>query len=319
MTFGLYTQGDGIIFGGDKIDLINNQVNFKNGVNSPRSRFYIIGKKWDWFYNFAYDASERALRDFFIRYEEYDCFRVTLGQYKIPYSQRFEASQADLAYLEQSLPTIAFIPGFRIGLQTQFYPQPFSFTLGLYTTEFDRTYHGISVQGNMPLAYNARITFAPIQTKNAVIHLGTAAVYEETDSSNHFIFQAFPEIQTDINKKLVNTSFIEYCKNHVGEEFEAGMMLGSFYVEGEYYISHINRFELANDINFTGYSIGTDFFLTGERYIYDFKNGNFILPDKINSDYGIWDNSTLFLVRLTRSGYFGRKRNELYIRVKLVS
>ena len=285
ITFGFFAQSDVVSFGGDTLDIVANKQNFNSGINFPRDRLYVYGKKLDWFYCLEYDVHETEIRDAFLRYEKYQLFRITLGQYKIPYDFWFQTTHSNVNYLEQALPTNTFIPGFRIGLGVQYFPDPFTFAFNLFTIDSRNKIQNNQIKGHQPLAASTRITFAPVHKEKIAIHFAAAGIIQGTDSLNRFRFRTFPEAQTYHNHFLVDTDFIYQCKNYIGEEFETAVILGPFSIQGAYYNTHVNRTEA---VNFNGFYITADYFLTGEHYIYDFKEGTIDGISSINHAFGAW-------------------------------
>lgn len=285
-SFNMYIQGDSITFRGDTEDLINNQENLRSGVNSPRARFIVRGKYFDLRYMLAYDAAENRVREAFVRDEKHNKFYLTVGQFKAPYNFWFLLSQSQFNFLEQSLPTIALGLGFRAGILAQYFMNPLTFSASIIGPELDNTLHGEPVNGSTPLAVNSRITLVPIRTDNLVLHFAGAVVFQDSDSSHRFKFAAVPEVQTYHNHTLVNTGFMEQSKSYLGHEFESIAIYGPLTVGSEFYQTHVYR--SLEDVTFGGFEVMVDYFLTGEHYLYSFKDGAIQGVSDIKHCYGAW-------------------------------
>ena len=284
--FNFYVQADDISFWGDTQDNINSKINLKDGVNLARARFSVNGKSQYWRYILTFDAAEKLLRENSLRYEGYKHVLITIGQYKPSYSFLFLTTHREVTFLEEALPVNAFTLGYRIGMQVQLFYDPVTFTMGSFGPDTADTLLGNHLKGHTPLAANFRVTYAPIHTDTKVLHLGMGTVYQDTDSLGRFRFASIPEIQICHNQFLVDTGFIPMCKNYLGQELEAVLLLGSFCAQSEHYLVKVDR--QSQDLYFRGYFFMASYFLTGERYLYDFKNGTMQKTTPILHDYGAW-------------------------------
>jgi phosphate-selective porin OprO and OprP len=288
VTLGFFVQGDDINFWGDTKDTVDNIQNLHDGINCPRSRFYIRGKTTDWAYSLMYTASTSKLLEAYLRYERSDFYSITIGQDKVPYSFWFQSAIDVLNCFERGLPITGLTDKFQTQLKTQFYVSPFTLSLALVGPEPDNTIYRFNSKGHVPLAGVARITFAPVHTQSEALHFAVAGIFQDTDSAHRFRFQAFPEIQTAPNKFLVNTGFIYHCQNFIGNEMEAVAILRSLSLTAEAYQEKVHRAQDFQDLNFEGFFTTIEYFLTGEHYIYDFKNGAVNKISKIRHCYGAW-------------------------------
>lgn len=308
--FGFYGQGDCLNFWGDTKDTVYNDENFRNCLNIPRARFSVGGKEYDLVYYTSFDVAEQDFRDLYFRYEKYSSFWLTLGQFKSPFNLWFITSQRHFNFLEQSLPTLAFYPGFRGGIMAQLFFEHVALSAALLTPEINNTIRFDQVYGHVPLAGNGRMTIVPLKTETEVIHFGVAGIIQDTDSTGRLRFRAFPEAQDIQNHFLVDTDYFYDCKNYVGMESEFFIMFSSLSLSGEYYNTHVNR--NLNDLYFDGGSLIVDYFLTGEHYEYHFKNGCVDGISKFKHDYGAWQ--LLFrysTINLDSGDVHGGKENDL--------
>lgn len=272
INFGYYIQGDSVWFNGDTYDDVKNRVNFKNGVNIPRARFYVRGHNDEWLYVFTYDAAEEYLRENYVRYKGISNVYFQLGHYKPAYSIWYSTSHRFNIFMERALPVIAFVPGYRVGTQLLLFKDPLTFAMGIFGPDAANKLYGEQVKGHMPLAANTRFTFVPLHTENHVLHFGAAGVYQETDSTEAFRFRAFPEIQMYRNRFLIDTEKIPHCKHFYGHECEIAYFYRSFSTTGEYYSVFVDRQKQEN-VSFNGFYVMADYFLTGEGYKYNFREG----------------------------------------------
>lgn len=286
LGFGFFGQGDSVSFFGDTLDEVKNKKNLKDGLNCPRARFFIRGKKWDWFYRVMFEASDARILEAFVRYEEYPFMRISIGQEKIPFSLAFLDRLPVYPFLERPLASIALSPLFRTTLAVNFFKDPFTIALGLVGPEANNTIQNINIKGHTPLAGNSRLTFSPVHNEKETLHLAIAAMFQDSDSLGQFHFRTFPEVQSVHNHPLVDTGLLLNCKNYFAKHGEFLFIFKSFNLSSEYTHIHVNRFP--EDLNFEGYYIDADFFLTGEHNVYNFKEGAIRSISKIKHDYGAW-------------------------------
>lgn len=289
-NFGFYAQGDGIFFGGDTRDraVRTGKRNLQDQFNVPRVRLYVKGKNRHIYYSLEYDAAEHRFRETLLRDEKFKHFWFTVGQFKVPYSLWFLESSRYFNFLEQSLPTNAFNPGYRLGVMAQFFCDPFTLSVSEIGPDSNNNILGNQLSGHVPLATNVRLTFAPIHMEKYVLHFAAADIQQQTDSTNRFRFRTSPEVRTEQDYSLVDTNFIQNCRNFNGQEYEAVFILKSLTVSGQYYNTHVNRFKNNRDLDFDGCSFVADYFLTGEHYEYDFHDGKIEKISKIRHCYGAW-------------------------------
>lgn len=272
INFGFYGQADSVWYDGDTHDNVNDKVNFKDSVNIPRARFYVRGDIGDLYYIFTYDAAEENLRENYLRYKGIENAYFQVGQYKPAVSMWYSTSHRFYIFMERGLPVAAFVPGYRVGAQLLVFKDPITFTAGMFGPDIANRFYGNQVEGHTPLAYNTRFTFVPINLQRHVLHFGVAGVYQETDSTESFQFRTIPEVQMYRNQFLIDAGQIKKCKHFFEDEFEIAYIYKAFSVEGEYFSVLVNRQKQKN-VGFNGYYLTVDYFLTGESYKYNFKEG----------------------------------------------
>lgn len=286
-VFNFFAQGDDVSFWGDKNNPSKNRFDFQDGVNSPRVRFLLTGKKNDWFYRLSYDTAEVLIKSAFLRYEKFKYSYITLGQFPVPYNFWFLTTAPLNNFLERSLPSNAFTPGYRLGGQVQYFLRPFTLNFSLIAPDINNKILGLNIKGNTPFAKVSRITFAPIQTKQTVVHFAAAKIYQNSDSTGVFRFKSYPELQISRNQFLVDTGKIQNCLRFEGSELESAIILGSLMCEGEFYRNKVNRAQ--DKLYFNGLCVIGSYFLTGEHYVYDFKMGINQRISPILHSYGAWE------------------------------
>lgn len=288
VTLGFYTQGDVLNFWGNTIDETHRGVNFQNGVNCPRHRYFMTVRENDWIYSITYDAAAEKLLIANLKYVKSDNYNILIGSDNVGYSFWSEHPAWLIEFMDFALITNAFNPSFRVQLKSQFFRDPFTLLFSLAGPDTKNTIYGAQVKGHLPLAEVGRLTYVPIHTETKILHFGLSAMFQDSDSLHRFKFASFPEVQEAPNVNLVNTGLIPNCQNFIGYELEAITMLNSFTFTTEYYYVGVNRNQGLDNLKFDGYFFTVDYFITGEHYIYDFKLGAYNNISKIKSCNGAW-------------------------------
>lgn len=219
-------------------------------------------------------ASGGSLKDAYLRFDGWKAGKITIGQSKVPFGLEQLVSTNDITFLERSLPSDAFTLSRRKGLSFQ--------SAGANHT-FAAMVFGSSVGGSEAGGAVARITFAPVNHDDSLLHFGLAATSER--ARGNFSFSARPEaLPTD--PKLVRTGTINDVSrvNRLG--LEVAWKQGPFSIQSELLRAHLVRDNSRPDLDFHGWYVGGSWVLTGESRQY--KDGAFkgIVPGKPG---GAWE------------------------------
>ncbi len=206
------------------------------------------------------------------------------GQVVIPFGLENACSNKWSPFLERSLPTYTFSPGYGIGLSFRqvFYDSTIS---GSLTSPF----YGRRMTGqNQPLQKTLRITYAPFHEPGEVLHFGISARYQRLYERGRLIFLSRPEITLRDNLGFLSAEFkgLNYC-SCMGLEFAT--LWGPFCLQSEITKAIVPTRAFISNINkCAGAYIQASYILTGESRDYDFKSGTFgrIRPQ---TKMGAWD------------------------------
>ena len=138
----------------------------------------------------------------------------------------------------------------------------------------------------------ARVTWAPINKPDAVLHLGASGYWRTAGGRNNVRFRTTPEVTIDSNR-LVDTGNITGIDDYAFEGFELAGVWGPVFVQSEYLLTQVNRTGINPDLSFDGAYVEAAWALTGESHPY--KGGAFsrIQPKKafdLNSGgWGAWE------------------------------
>lgn len=245
-----------------------------DGTEIRRARLFAqgnLGKAWGYKlqYDFADDIVIDGLRDAYLDYKGFESVKIRVGHTKESFSLQGMTSSKYMLFTERGLP-IVFSRGRNLGLQVSHNDKNWSAALGIY----GRGVNGAQLDNDEGFGISSRATYAPINEKNRVLHLGASAAYRSTGSNDILRFRVRPESH-QTNTRLVDTgSFDADTYNRfVGE---TAFITGPFHIQGEYYYTSVDREISTNaDLDFSGFYVEGGWFLTGESMNYKPSKGVF--------------------------------------------
>ncbi len=256
-----------------------------NGTELRRARLYIQGHMFnDWGYKLQYDftgSGKGGIKDAFLTYNGFKNFQLKAGNFKDPFMLQEQISSKHTFFTERSL-LDAFASSRHIGVMASTKHKHWTASAGFFgdtvSTATKGKDEGWSTSG--------RLTYAPINEKTRVIHLGVAADYRETGDVGSIRFKQQPETHVSgIN--IVDTGSIDFADNtlKLGAEFAA--VEGPFSVQSEYIWTNVDRNNGAADLDFDGWYAQAAYVITGESRKY--KKGVFggISPKSVVGRGGI--------------------------------
>jgi phosphate-selective porin OprO/OprP len=265
-TLGGRIQVDGAWYNKDEVDL-----DPKNGTEFRRARLFVDGTMYDvWDFKAQYDFAGNGteIKDAYIRYTGFP-FKVTVGQFKQPFSLEELTSSKYITFMERAMPVDAFATSRRIGLGTNYASDHWTLAASLYGREEDDQPENGPDQG---YGVGARLTWAPWNEKTRVLHFGAAGAWENPNDNDVRFRTRFETHKTDT--RLVDTGdpTIPEPDNFTRYGLEAATVLGPFSLQGEY-IGIAAQSDEVSDPDFDGWYIYGSWFLTGESRHY--KKGAF--------------------------------------------
>ena len=259
-----------------------------DGTEIRRARLFAqgnLGKAWGYKlqYDFADDIVIDGLRDAYLDFKGFESFKIRVGHTKESFSLQNMTSSKYVLFTERALP-IVFSRGRNLGLQVRHNDKNWSAAVGVY----GRGVNGAQLDNDEGFGVSSRVTYAPINKKNRVLHLGATAAYRSTGSSDVLRFRIRPESHLT-NTRLVDTGFFDAdtYNRFVGE---TAFISGPFHIQGEYYHTSVDRDISANaDLDFSGFYVEGGWFLTGESMNYKPSKGIFsrVTPKGIVGKGGI--------------------------------
>lgn len=264
----------------------------RDGVQFRRARLYVRGDAYDylhWRLQFDFGGSEVAFRDVYASFSNILPFKLTVGQFKEPFSLDELTSSNNITFIERALPT-AFAPSRNVGIMfsDSIMDQRMTWAAGLFR-ETDAQGRNIASSG-----YNAtgRVTYAPVY-ENAganVVHLGAAYTYKNPEDNEYRIRQR-PEV--GLGDRFVDTT--TFAADSVGIlGLEAAWVNGPFSLQGEYMMARADGAGGQQNVDFDGWYVQGSYWLTGENRNYNRSSGSFgyVNPAgnfRENGSWGAWE------------------------------
>lgn len=260
-------------------------IDYNDGTELRRARLGVEGKVFtDWQYRLEADFADAStdtggneidVKDAFISYAGLENTKITLGQHKTPNSLSQLTSSTDLLLTERPLAVEAFNHrvtaggDYKPGLSISYTGENYTLTGGIFGANFAQT--GFS--GNdESWGLAARATFAPVNEKTAVLHLGASGYWRDTGGNGAVRFRSGPEVSTVDANRLVDTGALT-AESYSSGGLELAGLYGPVYAQAEYLIASVDRPGGLADADFDGGYVTLSWALTGESRNY--KNGVF--------------------------------------------
>lgn len=247
-----------------------------DGTEIRRARLYLEGTMYsDWGYKLQYDFANtnsngaNGIADAFISYNGFDDMQIKVGNFKDPFSLEQQTSSKFVMFTERSLAG-AFAAGRHIGAMVSTKQQHWSLAGGVFGDSVTAT-NGTSHDQDEGWGLGARATFAPINEKTKVVHVGLGLNYRDTGGLGSTSFKS--QAETHISGvNIVNTGTITGVSDFLKVGAEVAAVMGPFSAQAEYITTSVSR-NNASDLDFNGWYAQAGYFFTGESRNY--KKGAF--------------------------------------------
>ncbi len=266
--------------------------NLGEGTKFRATRLFLAGTLFkDWHFKGQYDFADdkAAAKDVYISYTGLEPFYFKVGHYKPPFSMEQLTSIRFITFLERGL-TDNFVPGRLWGASVGTSGHHWSATAGV----FGATSSGDVVdEGDENWSGIGRVTYAPINEKTRVLHLGLSGRYLIANDES-VRFRAKPESNVT-NVRFVDTGVMSDVDSTLSLNAELATVLGPFSLQSQYVHVSVDRQGINSDPDFQGAYVFASYFLTGESRNYHGKDGSFgrLTPHKnlnlIHGGLGAWE------------------------------
>ena len=262
-------------------------VEANDGTEIRRARMEFLGTFFkDWHFKSQVDFADNkvGVKDMFVNYTGLDFMEITLGQQKQAFSRELQESSNDLIFMERSLMNVLNEPTVdrAIGLNLSHYGDNYSAQVGIYGDTV--TANKENDKADEGWAISSRLTYALIQEKDKVIHLGVAGNYRVPDDKGNVTDKGLKyayETTHMSNLNLINTGTITGINNIKMVGLEANALYGPFTLGGEYTHTWLNREGGKSNLAFDGWYTEASWTLTGESRRY--KKGKFYKVEPSNN------------------------------------
>jgi phosphate-selective porin OprO/OprP len=258
-----------------------------NGTEFRRARIYLQGKMFhDWGYKLQYDftgSGRGGIRDAFLTYNGFDHIEFKAGNFKDPYMLQEQTSSKYITFTERAL-VDAFASGRHLGVMASAKYKHWTAAVGLFGKEVNTASKGKDEGWGVA----GRATYAPINEKTRVIHLGFAGDYRNTGDTEAVRFKQQPETHIS-GVNIVDTGTIAGVDNYLHLGAELALVEGPLSAQAEYVWTTVER-DTGGDVDFDGWYVQAAYFLTGESRRY--KKGKFsgVSPKSVvgRNGFGAW-------------------------------
>lgn len=257
-----------------------------DGTDVRRARLNLQGRMYyDWGFRLQYDfvdEGSRGIKDAYVSYSGVEHLELKVGHFRDPFSLQTQTSTNDVMFMERSLPA-AFDAGRHLGMMASTNHKHWTLAGGLFGDSVGNG--GGTGTEDEGWGVSSRVTWAPMNEKTEVLHLGLGLNYRETGGSNAARFRQQPETHV-AGVNIVDTGSIAMVNDFMKVGAEIATVQGPFSAQAEYITTSVKR-DSGSDLDFDGWYAQASYFLTGESRQY--KDGKFsrISPKSIVGEGGI--------------------------------
>jgi phosphate-selective porin OprO/OprP len=286
-----------------------------------RARLGVEGRfYYDWKYELEIDVAENDLdlKKAHISYSGWKNNDLKIGFQRVAFGLENTASSRYTLFMERSL-TDTFSPDRDFGIAWHQSRDWWQFKIGVYVpNSIEELDTGAGHRADAT-TYIGRITIAPVDKSNQVVHLGASIAYSDYSDKEDIRFRTTPE--SHLSSRLVSTAKIldpDYAER-LG--FEAGYSSSGFLLQSEYSVvstkGHYD--DIAADIDtyeYAAWYLSGAYMLTGEPHVYRAKSGTFgnVFPDDPLSKGGLgaWELAFRFSnINLNDNGEKGGRMDDI--------
>ncbi|WP_251359163.1 OprO/OprP family phosphate-selective porin [Kangiella sp. TOML190] len=227
-----------------------------------RARISLKGKVGDWAGKVEADLDDDAstISEAYLQYKGWDFGDLTVGKHKAAFGLEEQTSSKDITAIERTMSTNAFAPGKLYGVSLGNAENNYTWNLGIYDNEGEE-------DDNMTTTIAGRATYAPIVTKNEVLHLGFG-VNKTRLGSNEFK-DADQRLDVHLATEKAGSGTI-MGESLMAYNFEIAYANGPFHAQAEYFDGEIDEVKgsMTGDTDITGYYAQFGYVITGESRPY---------------------------------------------------
>lgn len=279
---GVSASGDGLTFraghGAFELTLGGrvhfDAINYDDGVNEVeetdvrRSRLELSGKIAD-LIRFRVDrefAGTDGWRNLWASIEPLEGLEIKGGNFSIPFAMEDLQSSNRMSLMERSLVT-ALTPGLGVGGGVQVWRRHWTVAAGYFGDALANEDGRAEERGK---GYAGRITLAPINGKNALVHFGAAVERRAFSADEVMRFQA--NSGSTLAPNLLATGRITRIDHLTNAGADAALARGPLLLQGQYVATTLTRIDRPT-LNFDGWFAQASWLVTGGRHRYSRRTG----------------------------------------------
>lgn len=256
-----------------------------NGITVRRARFALKGMLWhNWYGELDLDFSDSKaeLKDAYIKYmPDSRKWNVKMGNFREGYGMETTTTSRYITFMERSFVN-KFDPSRHLGIQGNYFGKNYLFIGGVHFNDIGGAEEvEISQDHNkdegMDEGYSltGRAVWAPINTKDALLHLGVAGTYRTPKTSWEDGYRISTRSHSSVNrKKYLDTDDIQDVDHVTGYTVELAGKYKGLMFQSEYKIQNVNR-EVGENASFDGGYVQAGYLLRGGRHNYNKREGEF--------------------------------------------
>lgn len=245
-----------------------------------RARLYLAGTLFhDWAYKAQFNIGEDdggSAEDLYIRWQKYSMAKITMGKHKEPYSLNELTSSKYITAMERTASSGLFAPGRNVGISLQGASDFWGYGIGIYDTGDKNAKSAVN------WAYTGRAFLSPINSDNAVLHIGVAGTSRNTEDSG----LDGESVSQGISKADKVSFAFDDAKSLQSYNVEIAGKIGPVHAQGEYFQGE-TKADVGEDAKYNGYYGQVGWLITGESRPYKKGVWNKIKPN--NKGLGAWE------------------------------
>lgn len=228
-----------------------------------------FGGEWRYKVQTSLDNNTVGVKDAYIAYDGIKSAPIMIGNFYENNGIEIMSGNLNTTFMESGSGISAFRTLRHLGVTIDPYGDNWGAQIGL----FGDGVADPAVAGNDEgWSFASRFTFAPIMSKEMLLHLGGSWRYRTPDSPGEQVrFRSGGESHV-IGETLVDTGNINSVDNYTTSALEAMYRFGGITVMSEYNVTDLSR-EIGAEPNFDGGYVSVGWMLTGEAREYNAKRG----------------------------------------------
>ncbi len=274
-----------------------NEESMSDGTDLRRVRFAMKVKLWEkwraeWDMDFATYQKEGdkknkgpEVKDMWLAYKGWENMMIKVGHFKPPFSMEELTSSSKIVFLERAYPN-TFTTGRRIGFGVTYWRNWMHASAGMFGEAAENLDQKSDDEGS---AFACRLVAAPLNSDNALLHLGGAfqsITPDAVEDGEEKVLEFDERPETSVSRtKFLDTGDITNVTGYNTIGGELAGKYGPFYAQMEYTLTTVTRKADKDDAEFCGGYAMVGWFITGESKPYDIEEAEFGKPVP-ESEYG---------------------------------